>query len=358
MGITHLVSLVKVMHPLTPRATTTLRFAAFALGVASATAQAVPIAIANHGFEQPAIAAGTFATNAPPPGWSGYGALNFGARTIGVLHPATTTLYTVPPPEGAQVGVVFLMDNPANQLQFANSEAGLQQVLGAVLQTNRRYVLTVAIGNIGNDVAAPFLFGGFPGYRVALQAGGVTIGVDSGAVLPPEAGFLTTTLVVDVPAVHPQAGLPLRIRLGNRNAAPGIEVNFDDVRLTVEPTATWTDLGQGLAGAGGIPSLVGTGSMLGGSTNNLAVAGAPGGGLGVLVIGLAAVNQPLFGGTLVPAPELLFLLVANGSGATSFPFALATPPPSGTELFAQYWAFDASVPTGFAVSNAVRASVP
>ena len=59
-------------------------------------AQSVPIAVANPSFETPAIAAGTFATTAPPLGWSGSGALDFAYRTIGVLHPATTTLYTVP----------------------------------------------------------------------------------------------------------------------------------------------------------------------------------------------------------------------------------------------------------------------
>lgn len=33
----------------------------------------VPLAVANAGFEAPAITAGTFATTAPPPGWVGAG---------------------------------------------------------------------------------------------------------------------------------------------------------------------------------------------------------------------------------------------------------------------------------------------
>jgi len=335
------------------------------LGLATLTAigpglraQAVAVPVANPGFEQPPIAAGAFATLAPPPGWTGYGPLNFGARTIGVLHPATTTLYTVPPPEGNQVGVVFLMDNPQQQLVFANSEAGLQQNLATVLQANRRYVLSVAVGNIGNDVGAPFLFGGFPGYRVELQAGGVPLATDLGSVLPPEAGFASVSLVVDVGPTHPQLGQPLRLRLGNRNAAPGIEVNFDDVRLTVQPIAIWTDLGQGLPGALGQPALSGTGTLLGGAPNALATTNLPPLGLGILVLGFATTPQPVFGGTLVPSPDLLVLQVADAGGASGFPFTLGATPPTGAMLVAQYWAVDGSLPGGFAVSNAVRALMP
>jgi hypothetical protein len=321
-------------------------------------AQATPIPVTNAGFELPAIPVGTFATTSAPPGWTGYGALNFGARTIGVLHPATTTLYSVPPPEGNQVGVVFLMDNPANQQFFANSEAGLQQTLAAVLQPSRRYVLSVQVGNIGNDLNAPFQFGGYPGHRVELQAGGVALATDLGSVVPPEAGFATVSLVVDIGASHPQLGQPLRIRLGNRNAAPGIEVNFDAVTLTVQPIAAWTDLGQGLPGALGQPVLVGTGGLLAGELNLLSTTNLPPSGFGVLVVGFAAAPQPLFGGTLVPTPDLLLLVTATSGGALSFPFTLAVAPPSGAVLVAQHWAFDATLPGGFTVSNAVRALVP
>ncbi|MBL8752228.1 MAG: hypothetical protein JNK15_02920 [Planctomycetes bacterium] len=331
-----------------------LAFAALAPGAAAQSS----IPIANAGFEQPAIAAGTFATLAPPAGWNGYGALNFGARTVGVLHPATTTLYTVPPPEGNQVGVVFLMDNPQQQLVFTDSEAGLQQTLAAVLEPNRRYVLSVAVGNIGVDANAPFLFAGFPGYRVELQAGGVPLATDLGTVLPTEAGFATTTVVVDVGANHPLLGQPLRIRLGNRNAAPGIEVNFDDVRLTVQAHALWSDLGQGLPGAAGLPLLTGTGTLSGGVTNALSTVHLPPSGIGVLVLGFAAQPQPLFGGTLVPTPDLLLMMVADATGGASFPFTLAATPPSGSQLVAQHWVFDGATPAGLAASNAVRALLP
>lgn len=213
-----------------PRLLLTALFLA-AHGVAAA--QAIPID--NHGFELPAIPAGTFDTDAPPPpGWSVYGgAVDFGFRTVGVLDPTGTTLYPGGAPEGENVGVVFLLDDVGDQTAFAGIEAGLEQTLDATLEFLSVYTLTVEVGNIGNDATPPndqFEFAGFPGYRVALVAGGVEVDSE-GSLLPAEGAFLTETLSVVVGASHPQAGAQLVVRLVNENAAPGIEVNFDDVRL-------------------------------------------------------------------------------------------------------------------------------
>ena len=193
------------------------------------------LVVSNHSFEFPAIAAGTFSTTAAPPGWSAYGNLNFNARTIGVLRPGTTTLYAEPAPLGQNVGVIFLMDNPANQTFFANLEAGMRQTLAATLQTRRQYTLRVEVGNIANDVNAPFQFGGFPNYRIDLLAGTNVLASDNNSRLPGEGRFLTTTVAVATAASHPFAGQPLGIRLVNLNSAPGIEVNWDNVRLESSP---------------------------------------------------------------------------------------------------------------------------
>ena len=194
------------------------------------------LVVNNHSFELPVIAPGTFSATAAPPGWTAYGnGLNFGSRTIGVLHPATTTLYAEPVPDGRNVGVIFLMDNQANQTFFANIEAGLRQTLTATLQLNRRYTLRVDVGNIANDVNAPFLFGGFPNYRIDLLAGTNVLASDNNTLLPGEGRFLTSTVTVTIAASHPFAGQPLGIRLVCLNSAPGIEVNWDRVRLTADP---------------------------------------------------------------------------------------------------------------------------
>lgn len=323
------------------------------LAAPAGLAQATPVAVANQSFEAPAIPAGTFATTAPPPGWTGFGTLNFGARTIGVLHPATTTLYAVPPPHGVNVGVVFLMDDPGNQLLFTRREAGLQQTLADVLRTDRRYTLTVDVGNIANDVAAPFLFGGFPGYRVELQAGGVVIAADANTLLPAEGRFLRSRIEVEIGASHPQAGQPLRIRLVNLNAAPGIEVNFDDVRLEWEPNGVWSDLGFALAGTLGAPRLQGSGPLAQNGTNRFALSRAVPSAPAILVLGVSAISLPIFGGTLVPSPDVILPLPIDGAGGATFAFLQAAPMAPGTRIHAQAWILDAGALQGWAASNAV-----
>ena len=140
-------------------------------------AHALPIPVSNHSFELPVTGPGTFITNAPPPGWAAYGdSLDFGGRTIGVLNPNSTVLYADPVPDGSNVGVTFLQPQ-------MNDEAGLQQTLGATLQTLTQYTLTVEVGNLAYD-GGPFPFTGFPGYRIDLLAGTTVIASDDDTLLP------------------------------------------------------------------------------------------------------------------------------------------------------------------------------
>jgi hypothetical protein len=193
------------------------------------------LTISNHSFEFPAIPTNSFSVSAPPPGWANYGSINANNRSTGVLDPAGSALYAVAPPHGENVGVIFLMDNPNNQTNYASSEAGLRQTLTATLQTRRRYTLRVEVGNIANDVNAPFAFAGFPNYRIDLLAGTNVLASDLNTLLPGEGRFLTSTVTVAIAASHPFAGQPLGIRLVNLNSAPGIEVNWDNVRLESSP---------------------------------------------------------------------------------------------------------------------------
>lgn len=205
----------------------------FGLSVVSSSAvRAASLLILNPSFETPVTAPGTFVTDAAPSGWSTYGNIHFFGRAVGVLNPASTTLYLDPAPQGANVGVVFLLDaGPA-------VESGLVQTLADTLQTETRYVLTVAVGNIANDANPPhnsFDFAGFPGYRVDLLAGGTVIASDDNTLLPGEGRFLTSTVEISIGASHALAGQALGIRLVNLDGAEGIEVNFDDVRLEATP---------------------------------------------------------------------------------------------------------------------------
>jgi hypothetical protein len=217
---------------------TRVAFAAAAcLTLFAAELRGQDITIVNHSFELPATGPGTFLTAAPPTGWIGFGSLNFNNRTVGVLNPNGTTLYSGGAPLGSNVGVVFLLDNAGNQAQFANSPAGMEQTLAVTLQSSTTYTLRVEVGNIANDANFPhsqFQFGGFPGYRIELLAGGSVIAADNNSLLPSEGGWLTSTLqFTSASSVTP--GQLLGIRLLNLNSNVGLEVNFDNIRLSFAP---------------------------------------------------------------------------------------------------------------------------
>lgn len=196
---------------------------------------AILLPINNHSFEATVIADGTFNTNSGSGpsgwGWSVFGTLSESpTRHVGVLNPNGTTLYPAGAPDGNNVGVVFL-DGPAS-----GDAAGLEQTLSTGLQLNQTYTLTVDVGNIGNDINFPhnqFNFTDFPGYRLELLAGNTLLVSEEDAVVPTEGTFversitITTTLAEHGSLVNDN----LRIRLINQNAGPGIEVNFDNVRL-------------------------------------------------------------------------------------------------------------------------------
>jgi hypothetical protein len=196
------------------------------LALAPALTAAAPVTISNPSFEQPATPPDSFIVGSvAPAGWTSFGNLNDDTRVVGVVNPNDTVLYVEEVPDGSNVGVTFFQD-------FSGDEAGMQQTLAATLQLATEYTLSVEIGNMAS--APPpndFDFDGFPGYRVELLAGGVVIASDENSLLPGEGRFLTSTVEVTIGDSHPQAGQALGIRLTNLDAAPGTEVNFDDVRL-------------------------------------------------------------------------------------------------------------------------------
>jgi hypothetical protein len=223
-----------------------------AVGVAwlssGALAGPTPIAVNNAGFEADPVASGCFAVFQPQ-GWQAYdpgGILDASSDVVGGLYPVGGPYYLTPPPEGDQVGIVFLAGDTGT------SPAGLSQVLAAALEANRRYTLSAFIGNIASGTGPPpcdvfgfFNLDGFPGYQVQLLAGGVVIAMDDNSLdgLIADGSFGFTSISVDIGSAHAQLGQALEIRLINLNVAgtaaqPGIEVNFDDIVLTFEPLET------------------------------------------------------------------------------------------------------------------------
>ena len=205
---------------------------------------AVMIPIVNPSFEDDTVAPNTFPVvpAVSLPGWTAVdpgGILASSNNAVGVINPTGSTFYPGGAPDGDNAAIIFLGDN------IGTTPVSLTQVLTDSLQANTRYTLTVEVGNIASgtgsppfDVFGPFDLDGFPGYRVQLLAGGEVIAEDDNELFGsiPEGTFATSVVEVTIPEAHPQLGEPLEVRLTNLNEEdtpedPGIEVNFDNVRL-------------------------------------------------------------------------------------------------------------------------------
>jgi hypothetical protein len=115
----------------------------------------------------------------------------------------------------------------------------------------------------------------------------------------------------------------------------------------------WFNLGDGLAGQEGIPSLVADGDLTAGSPVQFVLAGALPFASCWLVVGSSNLSAPLKGGVLVPHPDLLFAQTVDFFGKASFAGLWPAGLPSGLTAYFQYWIADAAGPQGFAASNAV-----
>jgi hypothetical protein len=126
------------------------------------------------------------------------------------------------------------------------------------------------------------------------------------------------------------------------------------------PLGPWADLGSGLAGVSGVPSLVGTGTLVPGSTGDLTLTNAATSSLAVLFMSFANSPAPFKGGMLVTVPVFLAIgVTTTGAGAFALPWA-SWPPglPAGTALYFQYGIQDAAAIFGVSLSNAVVGTTP
>jgi CubicO group peptidase (beta-lactamase class C family) len=136
-------------------------------------------------------------------------------------------------------------------------------------------------------------------------------------------------------------------------------------RLWVEAdlvSEAWHHLGQGLDGSNGQPYLEPKGDLVAGQPFELKLERALPGAGAYLTFGLAKLNAPFKGGTLVPdvsaAAGGLLPLVTNPLGEIELSGTWPAGVPSGTTLYLQYWIQDPGGPSGFAASNAVRGTTP
>jgi len=117
---------------------------------------------------------------------------------------------------------------------------------------------------------------------------------------------------------------------------------------------TFVDLG-GEVGGVTPPALGATGTLVGGKEFTVQLKNGPSFGAATAVLGFTAIHAPFKGGVMVPAPDLLLSsFPLDGIGFLSVTAPLSEGIPLGVELYLQLWVPDASLPLGFAGSNALK----
>jgi hypothetical protein len=138
----------------------------------------------------------------------------------------------------------------------------------------------------------------------------------------------------------------------------GLADTFSDLSAVYSVLGVWTDLGFGLAGAAGTPTLAGEGQLLGGDALCVTVAGGPPGAPGWLFLGFGFVSAPFFGGTMVPEWITIHdLPPLDATGALQLPGRWPVDAPS-VALYAQAWFLDPTGPQGASATNGVEAKAP
>jgi PKD repeat protein len=132
-----------------------------------------------------------------------------------------------------------------------------------------------------------------------------------------------------------------------------------EVRLSTLPATGFVDVGGGLAGAAGVPSLQGQGLLEAGEQVTASLSGAAPLALTVVAVGLGEAGLPLKGGTLVPLPDWISIGPATSpSGTVHLRSLWPNGVLPGFKLWMQVWLVDAEAPQGWAASNGLRITVP
>jgi hypothetical protein len=147
-------------------------------------------------------------------------------------------------------------------------------------------------------------------------------------------------------------------------AGPGDQLFNDntdphpDYGIDLTKVGCWKDLGLGLAGVNGLPTLAGTGTLLAGDPLTITVANARPASTAALIVGLGTLNLPFKGGTLVPTVNVLIAGLPTGAGTITLPATWPAGLPSDFSLDFQAWIADAAGPHGFSASNGLSATTP
>ena len=171
-------------------------------------------------------------------------------------------------------------------------------------------------------------------------AADLTIGIDAGGFGTASATNVTLgTAVVDLGPFGVQTVDILSVRVVG----------------TVTAHATWFDRGNALAGVSGLPSLVGTGSLVAGDSVTLTLSNANPSTLAALFVGFSGLNAPFNGGILVPSIDALLLgLPTNAAGQLVLTDVWPAGVPADTSVYFQFWISDAAGVAGFSATNGLE----
>lgn len=206
---------------------------------------AEPVFVENHSFEADFAAPGTFPVFVPQ-GWTvtdPNAILDSNDDAVGVVNPTGSTFFT--PDEvtdGSNAALIYLAGD------IGGGPVGLMQTLGTQLQPNTHYTLQVDVGNIasgfgtGPFASIYFELTGFPGYTVQLLAGDLLLAQDVNTLTIADGQWGTSVVEFTTGETLPIEDAFLQVHVINLNQIdtpefPGIEVDFDNVRLnaTVVP---------------------------------------------------------------------------------------------------------------------------
>jgi hapalindole biogenesis HpiC1 cyclase-like protein len=119
---------------------------------------------------------------------------------------------------GTPVGGIYVAYIGSSQ-----ATGSITQMLGATVQANTTYTLTVRIGARDDEV--------FTGYTATLAAGNVTL-VSGNSAIPLGGKFVNEVIMYNSGSTPPQLGQPLQVFVGSMGTG---QMNVSDVILTYKP---------------------------------------------------------------------------------------------------------------------------
>jgi len=133
----------------------------------------------------------------------------------------------------------------------------------------------------------------------------------------------------------------------------------DPSDFSVRAVSRWTDVGGGILGSHGVPTLTGEGSLVAGSPTSVYLVNTPPNAPMYLWMSLSSTPTPLFGGVLYTVPiDLQVLLNANAAGELSLLTAWPAGIPSGFTTWIQFLIQDNTLTPNMSFSNALRLTTP